>query len=194
MATIDIEELDRTFYPTYGRAMGAWAQLESSLCDLFIRTARTRSGVGNAIFFSVHSFRARMDMLGACVDFAVTTPAGKAFIKSVRGLANDYAQTRNRLAHDAHAIDFDETLADPEVKRVIRRAWAGADDMTVEEVHRAGVSFAQLAITVQVSLGGSLLRAPELSNALLDRLPRDPTQTGLSQSDLNARLIEITRY
>jgi len=205
MTWLSIDEVDTPFYLAYGRTLGTWAAIERELGGLFVRMSGTTQAIGLAIYYSAKSFAGRSDMVAALVDHTRTVPSGKEFIRRAVALANEYSQTRNRLAHDIHIIDAFNAFAPfkpgaelPKARRAIWRPVAGSK-MLVEEIEATAVCFGQFVMVLQATVtpavrGKTLLRAPELGLELLDRLPRDPTQTALDPSGLDVQLREILRY
>lgn len=128
---VDFERVDRDFYLAYGHALGAWAQVERSVANLFGRIHRLDRVRAHAIFFSANSWAGRAAMAQASVPFAKTTPAGKKFLTQSISLASVYSVTRNTLAHDGHALHIDTSnLEAPKIERHItpRRSgqnWGG---------------------------------------------------------------------
>jgi hypothetical protein len=194
MSTIYTPDIGREFYVTYGRAMAAWAGLESALCSLFVRLTDTRLALGTAVFYSAKSFRGKAEMIGACVEHVRMVPAGKHFLEKVVGVASTYSQTRNSLAHDEHAWEVHEgesAFVEITIKRV-----TNGEQLTETEIGYADTNFTHLALVVLVSLGGrsrTLLRAPELCLSLLDLLPSEAAHKPLEHLVLNGRLQEIVR-
>jgi hypothetical protein len=53
---IDMNEIDKTFYIHYGRAMANWAQLENSLAGVFSRITKMEGRLATDVFYSARSF------------------------------------------------------------------------------------------------------------------------------------------
>lgn len=194
MAVIDLNEVDANFYLPYGRAMGAWAQLEQSLGLIFMRLVELDWARAEAVYYSARSFQGRAEMVQACIQFARIIPAGKIFLSRSVGLASNYAQARNRLAHDPHILKIEEDDAGLNARRFIQPL-RRPDPVTPELAERIRLNFANLAALNEFSLGRQkLLREPELSLELLDLLPTDAEATGTDQQVVGARISALLQH
>lgn len=186
-----IEEAESRFYVAYGRALSAWSYLESALGEMFIHLSGMRQLIGMSVFYSANSFAGRIDMLRACIDHAKTIPAGKEFLWKLAAKASNYSETRNRLAHDFHAVEMDRATRTV-TRRVIRRAMAKSE-VTEEQMRWATQNFTHLGHLSLVSWKDKKpLREPELSLALLDLLPQAATDLPPNLKEVNSRLGELS--
>ena len=190
MPTFDLDKADRDFYLIYGRTMAAWSDLEGALGAILVRTANLAPDVAMAIYYSARSFQGRAEMILACIPFAKTIPAGKTFLTGVVNRASAYSGARNTFAHDRHMLMLDIDAS--RVDRLISSPKGST--VGLEEIQRAGVNFAYLAMLLGLSLGHTrLLREPELSLELLALMPLDPVSTAVDLIRANEIALEIGR-
>ncbi|WP_332770310.1 hypothetical protein [Phenylobacterium sp.] len=187
MAITDYYEMmtapaNREFYENYGRTMAAWGYLERCLSEALARLAGLSPQMADAIFYSANSFSGRSAMVMACVPFARTVPVGKTFLTKAVLLANEYALTRNTLAHDHHELDWPEG-GEPQW---LIRSPRGGPTLSPDQIRNADHNFSLLTYIIGLSWKrGSQLLDPELSLALLRLMPRDAAAPTADHNEVN---------
>jgi len=144
MAGYRVEDVDGEFYRAYGRAMASWSELERGLGTILVRVTGLSPKMAGAIFYSARSFQGRAEMVQACIPFAKTTPAGKAFLTGLVNRAGGYAKTRNALAHDRHMMHVHRS-ADPHLTfKMTIEAPDGIVSLEIRGVTNAAQNFTYL--------------------------------------------------
>lgn len=93
---------DEAFYLQYGKAMAAWADVESALSDWFRRAIQPHGGENvnaEGIFYSARSFQGRADMLKAATHSNHLSKDQRTFVRKSVKIASDYNTFRAKLAH-----------------------------------------------------------------------------------------------
>jgi hypothetical protein len=90
------------FYEAYGRALAEWARIEYVLALIFAELSKIDDqDTGVRIFYSVRTFKGRIDMLNAALSGSDEDEEMVACIKGAIKKSHEYSETRNRLAHDS---------------------------------------------------------------------------------------------
>jgi len=140
------------FYEAYGRALAKWADLELCLAHLFGKVTDMHETVATRVFFSVHSSRARLDMLSEALPAQAGHPDTAAAIRALITKARQYNQTRNRLAHEFTTLRADYELMEAEhvlartarLVDVTTRAQSLADAISTRQLKEIWDCFSQL--------------------------------------------------
>lgn len=195
MASGNIDDIDSEFYRAYGRAMASWSELERGLGSILVSVTGLSPKLAGAIYYSAKSFQGRADMVLACIPFAKTVPAGRAFLTKLVNRAVAYSSIRNALAHNRHMMHvlhgrdgdlaFELSIVAPD----------GIKDLTLQGIVNAAHNFTYLNQILVLSMGRKkLIREPELSLALLDLMPHDPVATAVDLTAANALAKEIEQF
>ena len=171
---------DDSFYMHYGKAMAAWADLESALCGWFRRILEpkgTNRVNAEGIFYSARSFNGRADMLKAATSARVLTADQRSLVRKAIKRATDYNKFRAKLAHrltvekrgygpdeDGFALyEGDDTFGRNPDNPPIRP----------EHLSNATINFDALSWLIScTSIPGGY--KPKESLQLIDRFPKEP--------------------
>ena len=96
--TLAKDPLEVEFHSVRGRAIGAYASLEQSMCALFAHLSGTPRDVAGVVFFNIHSADSGLKI----IDKLLKKKAGdtySVFWKSIRNYIAAATQRRNEIVH-----------------------------------------------------------------------------------------------
>jgi hypothetical protein len=94
------EEAWTKFYNEYGRAMVAWALIESELATLFSFLTRIPPNMAVKIFYAPRSFKGRTEVFKSAITVCDASDEVKIFTRSIIKKSDLYSDCRNKFAHD----------------------------------------------------------------------------------------------
>jgi hypothetical protein len=94
------------FYQAYGRALSAWARIETNLGYQFHSITNTRIEIALPVFYSARNFNGRTDMLGAALKNSGVSEDFKICLRAAIKKAVSYNGFRNLIAHGQPALHF----------------------------------------------------------------------------------------
>lgn len=100
----------KTFHAAVGRAIAAWQIVEGSLYEVYrASTGAQRPGAEAAAFFAVPSFRTKLNLTSAAVEFTLYDQTARLEQwNTLRNRAGKKSDRRNQIAHGAVWIPFQE--------------------------------------------------------------------------------------
>jgi len=105
---VDWEDKWQELHNAIGRAIAAWSTLEHALARAFAITLGLPEHRTERMFFAMHTFSAKHDLLWEAIQSNPLPPGTDAtrqsVFKSACRKAERYAPTRNKLAHSTPAI------------------------------------------------------------------------------------------
>ena len=100
MTHIDPETTRNEFILSYTRCLFRWTDIEQELCRLFMKLVRSADErVSSTVFFSVVSFEAKLDMIDAAAQFALSETALRDEWFKLSNKASKRARKRNAIVH-----------------------------------------------------------------------------------------------
>jgi hypothetical protein len=184
-----------TFYVQYGRAMLAWALIESELGTLFSFLTRIPPDMAISIFYSPRASKGRTDVVKSALTASVATDEVKAFTRALIKKIDQYSDCRNKFAHDQPLLHqksfpaiFDIILVDPKAQfqKDETKQWYLDRALSTQDISDIADHFMELANLIRdswVAMQGS--KRPSLDKlrerlAALPSLPRPKDQSQLS--------------
>ena len=152
MSSSDPEEAWRRFYQEYGNAMVTWQILESEIATLFSYLTKIPLPMAVQIYYSARSFNGRLDVYKGGVAASGLNAEAKAAARKIARKAKDYAEYRNKFAHDLPLLrqtppTFDILMVDGRGQfqsDEVRRQYI-SDGIAIDEITYAATCFRQLA-------------------------------------------------
>jgi hypothetical protein len=180
------------FYIEYGRAMLAWAMIESELATLFSFLTRIPPNMAIKIFYAPRSFKGRTEIFKSALNVCKTSEDIKTFTRALIKKADHYSDCRNKFAHDQPLLHqasfpavFDVLLVDAkgqfqsdrEKQRYVHQAVSTSD---LADIAAQFMNLADLIRGSWVQIQGS--KSPSLDRlreqlAALPNLPRPKDQS-----------------
>jgi hypothetical protein len=107
----------KTFYAAMGEAIAAWQLVESALYEVYRQsTIANRPGAEACAFYAVPSFRTKLNMTSAAVQFALMANAALfAEWSTLVNQAGKRSDRRNEIAHGAVWTMFQEKRKDRKI-------------------------------------------------------------------------------
>jgi hypothetical protein len=125
------------FYVQYGRAMLAWALIESELATLFSLLTRIPPNMAVQIFYSPRSSKGRTEIFKSALTVCKTTDEIRTFTRSLIKKADHYSDCRNMFAHDQPLLHQQSFPAVFDIKLVDAKGQFQNDETKKQYLERA---------------------------------------------------------
>lgn len=191
----------RHFYQEYGEAMVAWQILESEIATLFSFLTKIPPAMAVKIYYAPRSFNGRVEVFKESISAALLSTEIRSFARTVLKKAKQYAEYRNKFAHDQPLLRqqgspleknlrFDILLVDGKGQFQTDDAKQRymQEGVSVGEITNAGACFRELSTIIHLfwasfrSQGAALAPHPAWLETLQERLhalPALPRKGGL---------------